>query len=145
MYLLAPFILQNFPKIIRADLELWRCAIFEPKMTDLSWTNFFWHKTLLLLSTYWPFSFSEILKKFLQQIQSYEDVPFLDPKMVHLRPPPTFKKKKKKIFFWKIISSISPFHCPKLKKFFQRIQSYEDVQFLGPKWPISQMRIFSNC
>ena len=24
-----------------------------------------------------------------------------------------------------------------LKKFFQRIQSYEDVQFLGPKWPIS--------
>ena len=23
-----------------------------------------------------------------------------------------------------------------LKKFFQRIQSYEDVQFLGPKWPI---------
>ena len=24
-----------------------------------------------------------------------------------------------------------------LKKFFQRIQSYEDAQFLGPKWPIS--------
>ena len=24
-----------------------------------------------------------------------------------------------------------------LKKFFQWIQSYEDAQFLGPKWPIS--------
>ena len=24
-----------------------------------------------------------------------------------------------------------------LKKFLQRIQSYEDAQFLGPKWPIS--------
>ena len=23
-----------------------------------------------------------------------------------------------------------------LKKFWQRIQSYENVQFLGPKWPI---------
>ena len=27
--------------------------------------------------------------------------------------------------------------CKILKKFFQRIQNYEDVQFLGPKWPIS--------
>ena len=25
---------------------------------------------------------------------------------------------------------------------FHQIQSYEDAQFLGPKWPISQMRIF---
>ena len=31
---------------------------------------------------------------------------------------------------------ISPFHCAEFKKIFQRIQSYEDVQFLGPKWPI---------
>ena len=27
--------------------------------------------------------------------------------------------------------------CKILKKFFQWIQSYEDAQFLGPKWPIS--------
>ena len=33
---------------------------------------------------------------------------------------------------------ISPFHCAKFQKnFFQQIQSYEDVQSLGPKWPIS--------
>ena len=40
---------------------------------------------------------------------------------------------------------ISPFHCAKLKKHSSsrssyedvQIQSYEDVQSLGPKWPIS--------
>ena len=63
MYLLAPFILQNFKKILRANPELWGCAIFGPKMAHLSWTKFFWYKPLLLLSsTYWPFSLCKILK-----------------------------------------------------------------------------------
>ena len=31
MYLLAPFILQTFKKILMADPELWGCAIFGPK------------------------------------------------------------------------------------------------------------------
>ena len=31
-----------------------------------------------------------------------------------------------------------------LKKFLQRIQSYEDAQFLGPKWPISPNENFSE-
>ena len=63
MYLLAPFILQNFKKILRADPELWGCAIFGPKMAHLSWTKFFWYKPLLLLSsTYWPFSLCKIFK-----------------------------------------------------------------------------------
>ena len=31
-----------------------------------------------------------------------------------------------------------------LKKFFQWIQSYEDAQFLGPKWPISTNENFSE-
>ena len=77
MYLLAPFILQNFNKFS----ELWGCAIFGPKMAHLSWTNFFWYKPLLLLSsTYWPFSLCKIFKKFFQRIQSYEDAQFLGPK-----------------------------------------------------------------
>ena len=63
VYLLAPFILQNFKKILRADPELWGCAIFGPKMAHLSWTKFFWYKPLLLLSsTYWPFSMCKTLK-----------------------------------------------------------------------------------
>ena len=64
------------------------------------------------------------------------------------RPPPP----PPRIFFWKIINIIlmyllASFTVQILKKFFQRIQSYEDVQFLGPKWPISpfpQMRILSE-
>ena len=35
IYLLAPFIMQNFKKILPADPELWRCAIFGPKMAHL--------------------------------------------------------------------------------------------------------------
>ena len=63
MYLLAPFILQNFKKILRADPELWGCAIFGPKMAHLSWTKFFWYKPLLLLSSaYWPFLLSRTSK-----------------------------------------------------------------------------------
>ena len=98
MYLLAPFILQNFKKILRADPELWGCAIFGPKMAHLSWTKFFWYKPLLLLSsTYWPFSLCKIQKQFLQRIQNYEDAPFLGPKWCIC---PT------QIFFWKIINVI---------------------------------------
>ena len=80
MYLLAPFILQNSKKNFGTNPELWVCAIFKPKMAHLPWTKFFWYKTLLLSSTYWPFSFCKIYKKFLQQIQSYEDTPFVVPK-----------------------------------------------------------------
>ena len=97
---------------------------FRAQNAPLSWTNFFWHKTLLLLSTYWPFSFSEILKKFLQQIQSYEDVPFLDPKWSICDhppppPPPSQKKKKKnknkKKFFGKLFHLLAPFIVQNLK------------------------------
>ena len=63
MYLLAPFIRQNFKKILRANLELWRCTIFGPKMGHLSWTKFFWYKLLLLLSsTNWAFQCAKFNK-----------------------------------------------------------------------------------
>ena len=50
-------------------------------------------------------------------------------------------------FFWKIINIIliyllAPFIVQNLKKIFQQIQSYEDAQFLGLKWPISQNEDF---
>ena len=59
------------------------------------------------------------------------------PKMVHL---------PAEIFFLKIVNIIliyllASFTGQNLKKFFQRIQSY-DMQFLGPKWPISPNEIF---
>ena len=40
MYLLVPFILQNFKRIFRAGPELSGCDIFGHKMGHLSWTIF---------------------------------------------------------------------------------------------------------
>ena len=79
--LLAPFILQNFKEILRANLELWGCTIFGSKIPQFAPSKSFWYKPLLLLSfTYRPFSLDKSLKKFLQRIQSYEDAQFLGPK-----------------------------------------------------------------
>ena len=41
IYLLAPFIVQNFKKILPADPELWGCAIFGPKMAHFPKWEFF--------------------------------------------------------------------------------------------------------
>ena len=81
MYLLAPFTLQNFKNILRADPELRGCAIFRPKMVRLSWTKSFLVQTITITFIYLlaPFIVQN-LKKFLQWILSYEDVPFLGPK-----------------------------------------------------------------
>ena len=44
IYLLAPFIVQNFKKILPADPELWGCAIFGPKMAHFPKWEFFFRK-----------------------------------------------------------------------------------------------------
>ena len=94
--LLAPFIWQNLKKFFRSNPELLGCAIFRPTITQFVLNKMFWYKPLLLLSsTYWPLSLGKIKKKkILQQIQSYEDAPFLIPKW-------SICPKQK--FFWKII------------------------------------------
>ena len=71
-------------------------------------------------------------KKILTEDPELWQCAIFGPKMVHLS----------QIFFGKIINIIFIYLlalslCKILKKFFQRIQSYEDAQFLGPKWPIS--------
>ena len=73
MYLLAPFILQNHKKILRADPG--------PKMAHLSWANFFRVQTIIITFIYLLTLFTvQNLKKSLEQIQSYEDAPFFAPK-----------------------------------------------------------------
>ena len=80
MYLLAPFILQNFLKNLMANPELWGCAVFGTKMAHLSWTIFFLLKTIIITFIYLLAFFNvQNLKKFFQQIQSYEDAQFLGP------------------------------------------------------------------
>ena len=129
MYLSDPFILQN----VKKAPQLWECAIFGPKMAHLSWTKFFWCKSLLLLSsTYWPFSLCKILKN----SYSRSRVMSMHHFWAHNDP---FAPNK--FFFSKIINIIliyllAPFIVQNFKKFFQQIQSYENARFLGPKWPI---------
>ena len=133
MHLLASFILQNFKKILRANPKLW-CVIFGPKIAHLPWTKVLWHKPLLLSSTYCPFSLCKIKKNFYSRSKVMrmhhfwaQNGPFAS----------------NNFFFGKLLISfssltISPFHYAKFKKkFFHQIQSYEDAQYLGPKWTIS--------
>ena len=48
IYLLAPFILPNFKKLLRANPELWGCAIFEQKTLQFVLNKIFWCKPLLI-------------------------------------------------------------------------------------------------
>ena len=106
MYLLAPFMLQNFyKKILNQSYEdvrhFWDqnsqfllnkifgatlCYYFHlpigRKVFHLPETKFLFGKLLLSFSaTYYPISLCKILKKFFQRIQSYEHVQFMGPKM----------------------------------------------------------------
>ena len=108
--LIKLLILQNFKKILRANPELWECAIFEPKMTHLTWTKFFGYKLLLLLSpAYWPFSLCKSFKKFFQRIQSLEDAQFLGQKW-SISPNKNFFKKpvNEPCFFNSCLSTYMP-------------------------------------
>ena len=74
---------------------------------------FFLEKQLIKFSfAYWPLSFCKILKKFLQQIQSYEDVIF-GTQMVHLPQTNFFLKKIINVIF---IYLLAPFILQKFKK-----------------------------
>ena len=77
------------------------------------------------LNFHGPFhSFCKILKKFLEPIQSYEDVPFSGSK-------------------WHICHEQNFFGTNHYYYFHLPIgQSYEDAQCLGPKWPISANQNF---
>ena len=118
-------------EILRADQKLWGCTIFGPKMVHLHRTKMFWEKALIFffLSLLGPFTVHKILKKFLERIQSYEDAPFLGPKL------PIYSKQG---FVWKksILFSYT------YKKFSRRIQSYKSMPLLGPKWPICPKKNF---
>ena len=54
-----------------------RCAIFEPKTTHFSWTIFLVQTIIITFIYLLALFIVQNLKKFLQQIQSYEDAPFL--------------------------------------------------------------------
>ena len=141
MYLLAPFIPQNFyKKILRVDSELLGYAPFlGPKQPICPEQNFLVQTTVITFIYLLTVFIVQNLKKFLQRIQNYDNAPFLGPQ---------WSIYPKQMFFWKIITIIfiyllAPFIEQNLqKKTLQRIQSYDDVQFMGPKWSISSNNIF---
>ena len=109
--------------------------------------NFFWRKSLLLLSSAcWPFLLCKIYKKLLQPIQNCDDAPF----WAQNGPIASNFFFFFFFFFWKLLISFSSnYHislllCKILKKTFQQIQSYKAVQFLGIKWLICQNENFSE-
>ena len=107
-------------------------------MAHLSWTKFFWHKPLLLLSsTYWPFSLCKILKNSYNG-SSYEDVPIFGTK---------WSICPKQIFFWKIINIIlnyplASFIVRNLKTILPADPELWGAQFLSPKWAFLQSENF---
>ena len=81
MYLLVPFTMQNFKKILQADQNLWGHDSFKPKMAHLPQMRTFLRKTINSVSMYFLDPFTVIkFKKSFEQMQRYEDAPFLGPK-----------------------------------------------------------------
>ena len=124
MYLLALFILQT----LRADPELWGCAILRPKMAHISWTIFLGTNIITFIYLLALFIMQN-LQKFLQRIQSYEDVPFLGSK---------WSICPKQIFFWKIINIIliyllAPFIDQNFKKILPVDPELWGCTIFGPK------------
>ena len=73
----ALFSVQNFKKILGVDLELWGWAIFGSRLVYLSQKRTFLGKVVNTISIYLLNLFIvQSFKRFLQWIQSYEDVPF---------------------------------------------------------------------
>ena len=80
----------------------------------------------------------QILKKFLDPILSYEDVPFSGPKWPIC--PEQFFFGTNHYYYCHL--PIGPFDCAKSKKFLQWTQSYGDAPFLAPKWSICPKQFF---
>ena len=128
------------------------------KNIKLPQLSFFLKKQLIKFScTYWPFSLCNILKAFLGLIQSYEDVPFLDPKY----PNSFWTKFFGTNHYYYFHLPIGPFHCTKFKKILtadQELWGFHCAKFLKNSssesrvmrmryfWvqndPFPQMRIF---
>ena len=112
------------------------------KKIKLPQMNFFLEKQLIKFScTYWPLSFCKILKKFLEPIQSYEDVPFSGPKW-SICPEQNFFGTD---HYYYPNLPIGPFHCAKFKKnSYNRSRVMRVRNFWAQNGPFPQIRIFSE-
>ena len=138
MFLLAPFIMQNFKKILQANPDLWRCAIFGPKMTICHEKIFFGTNDYYFHLPTGPFHCAKF-EKIITADPKLWGCTIFGPKMIHL--PQT-------IFFWKKIISFSSTYWPiffvqNLKKFLVGLVM-RICHFGAQNVPFAQMRIFSE-
>ena len=90
---------------------------------------FFLKKQLIkFLFTYFPLSFCKTFKNFLEQIQSYEDVPFSGPKCP-ICPGQIFFGKND--YYFRL--SVGPFQCEKFLKILIVDPELGKCAILGPK------------
>ena len=101
-----------------------------PKKIKFPQMNFFLQKQLITFScTYYPLSFCKILKKFLEPIQSYEDVPFSGPKWPICHEQNFFGTNH----YYYFHLPIGPFHCAKFKKILTADPELWGCAIFGPK------------
>ena len=111
---IGPFHCTKFLKNSYREPRVMRMHYFWAQNSSFAPNKFFFWKKLLISfwSTYWPLSLCKIFKKFLEQIQSYEDVPFSGPKYPNLSWTNFFGTNH----YYYFHLSISPFHWAKFKK-----------------------------
>ena len=73
IYLLAPFIVQNFQKILPTDPVMRMCYFWAQNDPFPPNKNFLEKSLILFSSIYWPLLLYKLFKKFLLRIQSCED------------------------------------------------------------------------
>ena len=140
MYLLASLIMQNFYKKVLQLIQSYKdVRYFWDQNSPFILNKFFWCKPLLLLSsTCWPFSLYKVLKS------SYNGSRIIT---MHYFWDQSGPFAPNKFFFWNtvtinLIYLLTHFIVQKLKKNSSSRSSYDDVQIMGPKWPISPNKIF---
>ena len=79
MYLLAPFILQNFKKFL-GPIQSYEDVLFSGPKWPICPEQIILVQTIITFIYLLALFIVQNLKKFLQQIQSYENAPFLGPK-----------------------------------------------------------------
>ena len=114
------------------DPDLWRCIIFQSKMSKLANTIFFFQKKNISLIYFLVHSIIQNFQNILRVDPDLWQCIIFGPNMVNL---PWTR------FFWKTLvtylqSTSWPFSlCTVLKKYLEWIQTYDDASFLGPKFP----------
>ena len=126
MYLLAPFILQNFKKILRADPKLWGCHF---RAQNLSWAIFFWYNHYYFHLPISPFHCAKLKKNSYSKSRVMR-MHYFWAQNGPFAPNNFFLEKNINIIFIYLLST------PFIVQNFKKILTADSYTILGPKRPI---------